>query len=114
MEGRLAGLEKAKAKALSEIRLQTEIDRAHEDAAKAFPLSDRLSEAQRRAADIEQQLHEAAKTPTRGNPPAGEAAGSNQRPKTAASRVSGPAKRNRPKSPCVISLTALPLLSSAR
>jgi N12 class adenine-specific DNA methylase len=74
MENRLAGLDKGKARALSEIgRLETEIARAREDAAKAFPLSGQLHDARRRATDIEHQLHEAAKTSAQGNSPPGEA-----------------------------------------
>ena len=85
MENRLAGLEKGRIKAVSEIgRLETEIARAREDAAKDFPLSDQLSDAQRRVADVEQQLQEAARMSAQANPPQDESARESEQVKIAA------------------------------
>lgn len=62
LENRLGALEQVKAKAEKEIdRLGTEMARANEDLARAFPQVRQLDEARDRAARLDQQLQEAAR-----------------------------------------------------
>src|SRR6185312_438201 len=68
LEGRLAGLEAFKAKALTEIeRLAGESDRAREDIGRPFAQADRLAAARDRAQQIDEKMNAAA-GPRRADP----------------------------------------------